>query len=390
MKLWRYIEGLHKGKEAHRLEKEAMNDPFLADALEGYSKVEGNHAEEIKKLQILITVKAAKKKPNYVKAWSIAAGILLVVGFGTWYTLHEFLPDEEVLRVAQKPVEQLEEKNEDLVARNNIPESDSVLPEQEEETAQPQKEAKPVSPSPPVEVATAPAAPLAQVMDATSVQAEEKMEVAKEQVSAALRGRVADVAVVPDLALSLVPVVKGRVVDEWGDPIAGASVVLNDSSGTITNLDGYFELTTNDGEKMQVNFLGFEPQILQADTSQTMLIAMHEDNAALNEVVVIGYGVSKKQVRTGNAIKVKTPEPVDGKKAYNDYLKKNLVRIVDDCSEAKGKVVLTFFVNESGRPYDVKVKKSLCPSADGEAIRLVLSGPKWTTEIGEATITVTF
>lgn len=39
MKLLDYIRGARKGKEAHRLEKEAMRDPFLADALEGYSRV---------------------------------------------------------------------------------------------------------------------------------------------------------------------------------------------------------------------------------------------------------------------------------------------------------------------------------------------------------------
>ena len=41
MKLLDYIRGLRKGKEAHRLEKESMKDPFLADAMDGYHQVEG-------------------------------------------------------------------------------------------------------------------------------------------------------------------------------------------------------------------------------------------------------------------------------------------------------------------------------------------------------------
>ena len=41
MKLLDYIRGLRKGKEAHRLEKESMQDPFLADAMDGYNQVEG-------------------------------------------------------------------------------------------------------------------------------------------------------------------------------------------------------------------------------------------------------------------------------------------------------------------------------------------------------------
>lgn len=47
MKLLDYIRGLRKGKEAHRLEKESMKDPFLADAMDGYHQVEGDHEEQI-------------------------------------------------------------------------------------------------------------------------------------------------------------------------------------------------------------------------------------------------------------------------------------------------------------------------------------------------------
>jgi len=94
MKLWRYIQGDRKGKEAHRIEKEAMNDPFLADALEGYEKTQGNHQREVSKLQKeitrrqrRITSKSINKKPNRLKAWSIAASVLIVVGVGTWFLL---------------------------------------------------------------------------------------------------------------------------------------------------------------------------------------------------------------------------------------------------------------------------------------------------------------
>ena len=44
MKLLDYIRGLRKGKEAHRLEKESMKDPFLADAMDGYGQVVANRA----------------------------------------------------------------------------------------------------------------------------------------------------------------------------------------------------------------------------------------------------------------------------------------------------------------------------------------------------------
>ena len=52
MKLLDYIRGLRKGKEAHRLEKESMKDPFLADAMDGYGQVEGNHEQRIGQLRV--------------------------------------------------------------------------------------------------------------------------------------------------------------------------------------------------------------------------------------------------------------------------------------------------------------------------------------------------
>lgn len=62
MKLLDYIQGLRKGKEAHRLERESMQDPFLADAMDGYSQVEGNHEQRIEKLRMQVSTYSTKKK----------------------------------------------------------------------------------------------------------------------------------------------------------------------------------------------------------------------------------------------------------------------------------------------------------------------------------------
>ena len=80
MKLLDYIRGLRKGKEAHRLEKESMQDPFLADAMDGYNQVEGNHEQRIEKLRMQVSAHSAKKKNTYAITWSIAA--CLIIGFG--------------------------------------------------------------------------------------------------------------------------------------------------------------------------------------------------------------------------------------------------------------------------------------------------------------------
>lgn len=80
MKLLDYIRGLRKGKEAHRLEKKSMQDPFLADAMDGYSQVKGNHEQQIEKLRIQVSAHSAKRKSTHAITWSIAA--CLAIGFG--------------------------------------------------------------------------------------------------------------------------------------------------------------------------------------------------------------------------------------------------------------------------------------------------------------------
>ena len=76
---------------------------------------------------------------------------------------------------------------------------------------------------------------------------------------------------------------------------------------------------------------------------------------------------------------IQTPKPVIGESAYNEYLKKNRnLPKGDACESRHGKVILLFQVNEKGRPIKITVLRSLCQSADNEAIRLLQNGPSWT------------
>lgn len=130
-----------------------------------------------------------------------------------------------------------------------------------------------------------------------------------------------------------------------------------------------------------------------------MLIAMNEDQQALSEVVVVGYGKKKKSNVAGATAKInlkakekyKTPQPVIGKRKYKKYLEENLIRPNDEsCKDVKGEVVLSFFVDKEGRPQNITVVHGLCESADKEAIRLVKEGPKWTPGDLPTRVTVEF
>lgn len=86
--LMQYIQGQRKGKEAHRLEKEAMKDPFLSDALDGYQAVEGSHVESIEAMRRRISRRTRSHRESITK-WSIAASLLICLGFGSYFWLNK-------------------------------------------------------------------------------------------------------------------------------------------------------------------------------------------------------------------------------------------------------------------------------------------------------------
>ena len=152
--------------------------------------------------------------------------------------------------------------------------------------------------------------------------------------------------------------------------------------------------------KLQISYIGYKSQEVTVRDTKTIQVVLREDTETLDEVVVVGYGAkkNKKSTTAGNVVTVKeqakkeiTPQPVIGKRSYQKYLKENLVRPTDDnCKDIKGEVVLSFFVNEEGKPQNITVIHGLCEFADKEAIRLVKEGPKWTSGKLPARVTVRF
>ena len=95
MKLLDYIRGTRKGKEAHRLQKEAMRDPFLADAMDGYDSVGENQEYQIEILRRRIRGKA-KGKRNHAVVWSVAASLLIGVCLSSYFIYQKNRLPEDV------------------------------------------------------------------------------------------------------------------------------------------------------------------------------------------------------------------------------------------------------------------------------------------------------
>ena len=99
--------------------------------------------------------------------------------------------------------------------------------------------------------------------------------------------------------------ITGTVVDAMG-PVIGASVVeKGTTNGTVTDFDGNFTLNVKPGATIVVSFIGFETQEIKVGNQDNFQITMKDDNAVLEEVVVVGYGVQKKKLVTGATVQVK-------------------------------------------------------------------------------------
>ena len=99
--------------------------------------------------------------------------------------------------------------------------------------------------------------------------------------------------------------IKGTVLDSNGEPIIGANIVeRGTTNGTITNLDGYFELEVESKSVLHVSYIGYIDIDVSVGNQQSLTITMNEDIKAINEVVVVGYGTQKKATITGSIAQV--------------------------------------------------------------------------------------
>lgn len=94
--------------------------------------------------------------------------------------------------------------------------------------------------------------------------------------------------------------VTGKVTDEQGSPLVGVNVtVTGTKEGTITNLDGIYEIKTSDNAVLHYNYVGFV-EVTEASKGRSVInVVLKEDTKNLDEVVVVGYGQMRKKDLTG-------------------------------------------------------------------------------------------
>ena len=105
--------------------------------------------------------------------------------------------------------------------------------------------------------------------------------------------------------------VTGTVVDNFGEPLMGASVIAEGAaSGVGTDLDGNFRIEVEPNAVLIVSYIGFETQRINVDGRTHIDVVLQESAVMLQEVVAIGYGVVKKSDATGSVAVIK-PDDIE-------------------------------------------------------------------------------
>lgn len=440
------IAAYHQGRltpaEMHALEKAAMEDPFLGDALEGYqaqATLTTDFAELRSRLQDRI---GEEKKTRVIAAGSyrwlrIAALFILIAGAGL--LIYQFGGSNTATApVAQKDNASSKTAIADTTSSTALtPAIDNKLDEikPEKTTTLPKNDVS-ISAAQGYSTDRSIAAATAR-RDSLIVNEETKKAVAfnentreqdykaksaaketndKALLDEKLTGRTAGVAVQNQKAspvamnedsrqapgrarnyagINQTNVFRGRVTDDENNPLPFVNITNPvDNVGTYSDAKGNFVITYPDSIlDVQVRSLGYVNRNarLQNNLNDNKIV-MNDDRSSLTEIVVSNKQINTKR-RESNLV-LEEPVPADGWAAYDAYLANNL-NIPETFTSKQtggGEVELSFEVNKLGEPVKIRVEKSLCETCDKEAIRLVKEGPKWKRKArkGRTSVTIAF
>jgi hypothetical protein len=388
----RYLQNKMSAAEMHALEKAALQDPFLSDAIEGYRETSSTTAQQHLN-EINASLQEEKQDSKIIplkknNQWlRIAAIIILLAGVGVTGT-YFFKKSDKQNQIAQV---KKEEPNKNIIAKDSVetvkPEALSANKNSAPVIAQNKKKQNIQS------VKKTKAREL--YINADTINENETNSVASLSVPSQHNAE-ADKAFAPapysiqknyDSTQYLLQdrvsglnisenTFTGKVVDENNKPIPGVVVTTNYKSGVVTDLNGNFTLQNNDSLiRIRTTAVGYMNKNVLLKPSEANLITLEQSQSALNDVVVTGYGISK------NKSKNQTAMPVGGWQNFNNYVMSKLDKdsTRDENNISYDDIVeLEFLIDDSGNPYHIRVKRPLDEQRNSKAIDILKSGPKWT------------
>ena len=404
----------------HKLEREALDDPFLMDALEGYEAVGKDQQHNLNELSERLQQRASEKRGRIIpwKVWSIAASVLVVLTIGGLW-LKKSAPNEKektadmvltappkatvepqadtlkgAAPVMQAPLIAQNAKQATVLKRAGKPSEKAVYQQEISAADTP----VPAAANSLAEVVSPPPATAAKaqedkkdntqqlseavVMGYTSKTkqdsiadysfASKKARIANASASTALQGKVTGLTVIPadPRGQAEAQRITGIILSkDDGSPVIGAAIrVRGTNKSTVTNTAGHFTLPITFGNKetLDIASIGYERKQVTAKAGDSLKVELNQDSKALAEVVVTR--------RDGDdAPAAESAHPQNGWSSFKKYLQANAT-LPDGTT---GSVSVTFTIATDGSLSDIKIKKSLNTTADQKAIDLIKAGQSW-------------
>ncbi len=208
---------------------------------------------------------------------------------------------------------------------------------------------------------------------------------------------------------------KMKVTDQSGSPIVGASVlIVNSTSGTLTDLEGNFTLKVNNDQRISVSYVGMksvELSVKECLEKQIKEVRLASDNDSESQLTIVSQSsgsapqsvqkVASSEIPATNDVFMvveQMPEFPGGMSACLKFLADH-VAYPKEAAEKKiqGRVIVQFVVMKDGSIANARVLRAVDPLLDAEALRVIGLMPKWKpgTQRGQAvnvkfTMPVTF
>jgi len=392
----RYLQGDMSAAEMHAIEKAALRDPFLADAIEGFNEVDPatarHHLNEInaglfreKQRSKIITFN------NKTRWLNIAAMVLILAGVGVLgvYLLRNSDSHQQVAQAKNDAANKTALK--DSVTTLNASPLNASPEMKKEEPVVAQNQTKSAKLKRSVTAKKDVSGQLTSIdsdkqtdeanvaaISALPVQQDEPVarSVAPVAAPSAQQNRDSSQTIVYNKTMGLNAEsrsFRGKITDERNQPIPGVLVESADKKAAVrTDANGKFNLNKNDSSLLvTASTIGYYSKQINLRAGDNQAIALKQKNLNLAGDVLI------------------TPDnqaamPVGGWENFNRYVLSQLNK--DSTSEndvSPGNVVeLEFGIDKSGDPQDIKIIKSLDQQRDAKAINILKKGPKWINPSG--------
>ena len=329
----RYYGGQLSAAEMHALERAALDDPFLADALEGYHHTQ-TPAHDLsvlqQKLQLRIEKEDRRRPVFYMGSRWMKVAALFILFAGSGWLVYQMLSGKETNTEKEVATTQSAKPQTPAVTEIAADSTNAI-------------------------VSATPANPQTNTL-------EDKSTSNPTNTNDVVLGN----STAAQTATATAPQAKNEQFEEQANSLQEITTFRQSMPSDSLFLRNVTAAKEKDNAKSSA-----------PDTIRNLNVIMQSTQVPAENVVVLSNKQAPQAKRRMQVV-IDTLEPAEGWTNFDDYIASNLKTPEEYKSKpVKGEVELSFDVNRQGEPVNIAVVKSLCEKCDEEAIRLLKEGPRW-------------